>query len=77
MPAKRKVVKSSQSQTKLVPKANVVSMKRHKTSTHADADIPNKTIPKRNADHEFIFPDHPEFRPNMSPEEVLRAGSFG
>jgi hypothetical protein len=52
-------------------------MKRHKTSTHADADIPNKTIPKRNADHEFIFPDHPEFRPNMSPEEVLRAGSFG
>mmetsp|Transcript_15824 Transcript_15824/g.60257 ORF Transcript_15824/g.60257 Transcript_15824/m.60257 type:complete len:223 (+) Transcript_15824:97-765(+) len=25
----------------------------------------------------FMFPDHPEFRPNLSPEEVLRRGSFG
>ena len=25
----------------------------------------------------YTFPDYPEFRPNMSPEAVLRAGSFG
>ncbi|CAE7652687.1 unnamed protein product, partial [Symbiodinium microadriaticum] len=33
--------------------------------------------PRRNSDGEYIFSDYPSFRPNMSPEEVLRAGSFG
>jgi len=33
--------------------------------------------PTRGADGVFAFADHPTFRPNMSPEEVLRAGSFG
>jgi len=27
--------------------------------------------------HEFACPDFPAFRPNLSPEEVLRRGSFG
>jgi hypothetical protein len=34
-------------------------------------------IPKRNAIGEFVFPDFPEFRPNLSPKEVLQLGSFG
>eukprot|EP00605_Chrysophyceae_sp_TOSAG23-4_P001607 GSChrysophyteH1.ASY1.ANO1.1767.1 assembled CDS len=33
--------------------------------------------PTRNSHGEFCFVDHPEFRPNMSPKEVLQAGSFG
>jgi hypothetical protein len=34
--------------------------------------------PKRNAQTKvFSFNDHPEFRPNLSPSEVLQLGSFG
>lgn len=25
----------------------------------------------------YFFPDHPEFKPNLSPEEMFRAGAFG
>jgi len=35
------------------------------------------THPRRAPDGSFVFPDFPEFKPNRSPEEVLRAGSFG
>jgi len=34
-------------------------------------------IPKKNSDGVLIFPDAKEFRPNMTPKEVLQAGSFG
>lgn len=34
-------------------------------------------LPKRNAKGELVFSDYPEMRPNMSPKEVLQAGSFG
>ena len=35
-------------------------------------------LPKRNpVDGCFDFPDYPDFRPNLSPAEVLRMGSFG
>lgn len=33
--------------------------------------------PKRNEKLELMFSDWPEFRPNMTPKEVLQAGSFG
>lgn len=36
-----------------------------------------QSIPNRNKNGEFVFPDYPTFRPNLSPEEILRAGSFG
>lgn len=32
---------------------------------------------KRNKKGQLVFEDHPEFCPNMSPKEVLQAGSFG
>jgi len=34
-------------------------------------------LPKRGKDKTFLFQDHPEFRPNLSPAEVLQLGSFG
>eukprot|EP00746_Dinoflagellata_sp_MGD_P002441 gnl/MRDRNA2_/MRDRNA2_104741_c0_seq1.p1 gnl/MRDRNA2_/MRDRNA2_104741_c0~~gnl/MRDRNA2_/MRDRNA2_104741_c0_seq1.p1 ORF type:complete len:400 (-),score=88.06 gnl/MRDRNA2_/MRDRNA2_104741_c0_seq1:30-1229(-) len=33
--------------------------------------------PKRDKDGTLFFVDHPEFRPNLTPEQVLRAGAFG
>lgn len=41
------------------------------------ANKKNRPIPSRNKDGELIFEDYPNFRPNLTPEEVLRAGSFG
>lgn len=34
-------------------------------------------IPSRNSDNELLFMDYPDFRPNLSPEEMFRLGSFG
>jgi len=34
-------------------------------------------IPKKNTEGVLVFPDSKEFRPNMTPKEVLQAGSFG
>jgi len=36
-----------------------------------------QSIPKSDKDGVLIFPDAKEFRPNMTPKEVLQAGSFG
>ncbi|CAM9394436.1 unnamed protein product, partial [Ectocarpus fasciculatus] len=34
-------------------------------------------IPTRNKNGQLVFADYPHFVPNMTPEEVIRAGSFG
>tara|TARA_B100000795_G_scaffold255141_1_gene226574 strand:- start:272 stop:1108 length:837 start_codon:yes stop_codon:yes gene_type:complete len=34
-------------------------------------------VPKRNSKNELVFKDHPEFKPNLTPFEVLERGSFG
>ena len=34
-------------------------------------------LPTRNKNNQLVFKDHPEFRPNLSPKEVLNLGSFG
>lgn len=34
-------------------------------------------IPSRNKFNELVFPDYPEFRPNLTPKEILQHGSFG
>lgn len=34
-------------------------------------------VPERTNDGHFIFPDFPDFKPNLSPKQVLQAGAFG
>lgn len=34
-------------------------------------------LPTRNKKGELVFKDHPEFRPNLTPKQVLQAGAFG
>jgi len=34
-------------------------------------------VPSRGPDGCFKFPDHPSFKPNLSPKEVMQLGSFG
>ena len=35
------------------------------------------TKPKKNNNGEFVFNDHPDFKPNLSPREIFKLGSFG
>ena len=34
-------------------------------------------LPKRNQHGKLVFTDFPDFKPNLTPKEVLQAGSFG
>lgn len=34
-------------------------------------------VPKRDKQGKLVFTDFPDFKPNMTPKEVLQAGSFG
>jgi len=34
-------------------------------------------IPTRNSKNQLVFPDYPDFKPNLTPKEVLQKGSFG
>ena len=34
-------------------------------------------MPRKNKNGEIVFKDYPEFRPNLTPREIFKAGSFG
>jgi len=34
-------------------------------------------LPTRNSKNQLVFPDYPDFKPNLTPKEVLQKGSFG
>ena len=46
-----------------------------KVEVYADGET--AALPTRNAKGELVFPDYPQFRPNLTPKEVLQKGSFG
>jgi hypothetical protein len=48
-----------------------------KMKTKISKKIGEGPLPKRNEHNEWCFSDFPEFRPNLSPMEVLQMGSFG
>ncbi|KAH7310851.1 hypothetical protein B0I35DRAFT_79364 [Stachybotrys elegans] len=51
---------------------DVVSIKAQWTAWKPEAEPPS-----RDTDGTFHFKSHPDFRPNKSPEEIIREGSFG
>jgi hypothetical protein len=57
-----------------------VSQSEPKISTENTAvEIVSQTfsIPEKDRDGVLLFPDYPNFRPNLTPKEVLQLGSFG
>lgn len=36
-----------------------------------------KPLPARSSDGHLVFPDHPTFRPNLTPADMFQAGAFG
>lgn len=47
--------------------------KKHVSQRH----LTKKHLGKRNLRMEVIFEDYPEFKPNLTPEDIFRLGSFG
>ena len=33
------------------------------------------SIPKKNKDGEVVFKDYPEFRPNLTPKQIIQMGN--
>jgi hypothetical protein len=63
------VLPTSEEQTPSIAPEKVSSIK---------VDPVRQPLPQRDEKtRELIFPDFPDFRPNMTPQEVLQAGSFG
>lgn len=51
--------------------------KKKKVEKNNSDDGKNTSEIKRNEKGQLVFKDYPEFTPNMTPKEVLQAGSFG
>jgi hypothetical protein len=74
-PLKRARKTVNYNEDKLI-ESNIVEMKIPKSISVKVFDK-LKAIPSRATNGELIFEDHPEFKPNLTPKEVLQMGSFG
>lgn len=63
--------KSKQNPQKKKDKTSNVKVEKIKKDSQEKEEI------KRDKNGKLVFPDHPEFKPNLTPKEVLQAGSFG
>jgi len=43
----------------------------------SNEEYPRMPLPTRDEENCLSFPDHPSFRPNLTPQEVFQAGAFG
>lgn len=59
----------------VIPTAKVNSVNNRKTTVEVHKD--KQPVPSVNKFGELCFPDYPEFKPNMTPKEIIQAGSFG
>jgi hypothetical protein len=69
-------VAASSASTQAVPSSDDPA-RNMKLKTKIKKQIGQGPLPTRNEHGEFLFPDYPDFRPNLSPKEVLQMGSFG
>ncbi|XP_056116031.1 uncharacterized protein zgc:113208 [Rhinichthys klamathensis goyatoka] len=67
---------STKTKVKLSGKDKDKEKKKKDEKTNSD-DGKNTSEIKRNEKGQLVFEDYPEFTPNMTPKEVLQAGSFG
>ena len=67
-PKKKRKVVVKESKPKDTPSAGRSTTSASKTSS---------AIPKSDKHGKLIFEDFPDFKPNMTPKEVLQTGSFG
>lgn len=51
--------------------------KSQETSEDETTSSTNSSVPKRDKHGKLVFADFPDFKPTMTPKEVLQAGSFG
>ena len=51
--------------------------KSKETSEDETTSSTNTSVPKRDKHGKLVFADFPDFKPTMTPKEVLQAGSFG
>ena len=57
-------------------KGTRLSLGKPSTSSAETSSVENVN-PKRDKQGKLIFADFPDFKPNLTPKEVLQAGSFG
>lgn len=68
------LIKEALEQAKWLPSNFVVAGRPYWSN---DNDCPQKPVPTRDDEDCFLFADFPDFRPSLSPEQVLKAGAFG
>ncbi|KAK4503571.1 hypothetical protein PRZ48_004486 [Zasmidium cellare] len=73
VPKKRKIEQADEGEESLVPAKNVDEIQAGWTNWKPEAPPPTR----EDSTMVFQFEDYPDFRPNKSPEEMLREGCFG
>jgi len=72
----KSLIKKWQSLEESKTKSTVEKQVKSSSEIQVDFDI-TAPLPTRNNKNQLIFPDQPDFKPNLTPKEVLQMGSFG
>ncbi|CAH1799241.1 unnamed protein product [Owenia fusiformis] len=74
---KKKDTTTKDQQKKKPAKKTYTSTINEDTNEVTQSLVFTEPIPTKNSKGQLVFKDAPEFQPNMTPKEVLQAGSFG
>ena len=78
----KKTAKSLIKKWQSLEETKVKSSEKKTDPSCSESEIPidfkiTAPLPTRNSKNQLIFPDCPDFKPNLTPKEVLHLGSFG